>query len=77
MSKFLSSLIIGIIGCLLILVLFNAVKNLVTTAAVVGCEVSCSSNIDCDDENECTDDVCMYPKGCDSICYHSLRDECR
>jgi len=78
MVKFTSIFISVVFGLLLLIVLLNGLKNAMTTGGVViGCEVSCSTNADCDDENNCTNDVCMYPKSCESICYHSLRDDCR
>ncbi len=57
-------------------VLINSVKDIIT-GATIGCEeVECKNNADCDDENDCTDDACMYPKSCESLCYHSIRKEC-
>jgi len=77
MAKLTSIFISVVLGLLLLAVLLNGLKNVVTTGGVViGCDISCSNNADCDDENNCTDDVCMYPKSCESICYHSLLDSC-
>ena len=40
------------------------------TGTAVKCDVECSSDADCDDNNELTRDVCLYPKDCSSKCFN-------
>ncbi len=46
----------------------NKMQVSITGAAVTPiCE--CSSNLDCDDSNICTKDLCLYPETCEaSLC---------
>ena len=70
-------IMIMVVFFIIFVALLSKLEGVTTGSTVLNCEVSCSSNIDCDDENECTKDNCMYPNSCESICYHSLIDNCR
>ncbi|MBD3310274.1 hypothetical protein GF351_03585 [Candidatus Woesearchaeota archaeon] len=39
-------------------------------------EIICSANQNCDDQNRCTRDICIYPGTCKSYCYHELIKGC-
>jgi len=46
----------------------NNLNNTIT-GAVVGRQCRCAENLDCDDDNLCTEDVCLYKENCEaSVC---------
>ena len=78
MDKQIFIIISAVMGLILLVVLMNGLRGAITTGTVMlGCDVGCFSNADCDDENNCTNDVCMYPNSCEALCYHSLLDSCK
>lgn len=47
------------------------------TGAVIGPVCECASDIDCDDNDPCTEDICVYPESCAaSICSHKEIEGC-
>ncbi len=78
MDKSIFIIIVAILGVILLIAVFDGLKSSITAGTVaVGCNIACSSNADCDDENNCTNDVCMYPGSCEALCYHSLIESCK
>ncbi len=78
MAKTIFIVVTVLISIIIFVSLLSILKDAMTTGmSVVGCEISCSDNADCDDENSCTNDVCMYPNSCEAMCVHSLVDSCR
>jgi hypothetical protein len=47
------------------------------TGAVVKPACKCHSNSDCNDNNQCTEDICLYPDSCDaSLCVNKKIENC-
>lgn len=40
-------------------------------------ECECSNNLDCDDNNPCTEDICLYPETCAAAtCINKMIEGC-
>ena len=47
------------------------------TGAVVKPACKCASNLDCGDNNPCTEDICLYPEDCEaSLCVNKKIENC-
>ena len=67
---------IGIIVAIMISVgqIIGSMDNDVT-GHVTKCE--CESDIECDDNNPCTEDICLYPESCAaSNCINKIIENC-
>jgi hypothetical protein len=73
-----SLITIGILVGLMIVVAV-AINNIEgsITGAVVKPACDCNEDSDCDDSNECTEDVCLYPESCDAaLCVNKNIENC-
>ena len=56
-------------------VLINSMNPNITSSVAKGCE--CKSDIECDDGNSCTEDICIYADSCASAkCLHKVIEGC-
>ncbi|MBD3249213.1 hypothetical protein GF336_04150 [Candidatus Woesearchaeota archaeon] len=57
-------------------IMINNFESEITGAAIAPvCE--CSEDADCDDDDRCTEDICLYPESCEaSLCVHDKIESC-
>ncbi len=57
-------------------IMVNNLESEITGAAIAPvCE--CSEDADCDDNDPCTEDICLYPGSCEaSTCVHTNIEDC-
>lgn len=74
-----SALVIAIMLVLMIgLGYFVNNLNGTITGAVVGKQCRCAENIDCDDNNLCTEDMCLYKEDCEAaVCVNKEILNCK
>jgi len=58
-------------------IFINNLEGRITGSVVIPvCE--CSEDADCDDGNECTEDICLYADNCEaSLCIHREIENCK
>ena len=67
------SAVLAIMVC--VAVLINSVNPSMTGAVTKDCE--CKSDVECDDGNSCTEDICIYADSCASAkCLHKIIEGC-
>lgn len=59
-----------------IAVMINNLNGEITGAAI-GAQCKCAQDSDCNDNNQCTKDVCLYPEKCSTAsCAHEVIEGC-
>lgn len=54
----------------------NDLHNTIT-ASVIGPQCKCVEDSDCDDNNQCTEDICLYKETCEAaVCINRLIEDC-
>jgi len=57
--------------------LINGFNSKITGAAVVSpCSLGCVVDEDCDDNNNCTEDICTTINGCNTVCKNDRITDC-
>jgi len=71
--------IISALVCLMVITAYFTTKfggDLTGAISSKNCE--CISNESCDDNDPCTEDICLYPENClASKCIHIEKEECK
>jgi hypothetical protein len=48
------------------------------TGAVIKPQCKCADNADCNDDNPCTEDICLYADNCEAaVCINSRKPGCK
>ena len=74
-----STITISILMVVMVIVgvLINMINGTITGATVYPV-CKCSSDADCDDDNECTEDICLYADDCiSSVCINKKIEGCK
>ncbi|MBW2981843.1 hypothetical protein KY343_03080 [Candidatus Woesearchaeota archaeon] len=61
----------------IVAVLVNNLEGEIT-GAVIKPQCRCIDNSDCDDNNPCTEDICLYADNCKAaVCINDLKSNCQ
>ena len=72
-----SLITIGVVLVIMVSVgiFIGSMDSKVTGAVTKECE--CSSDFDCNDNNPCTEDICLYPETCNAAkCINKIKENC-
>jgi len=76
-TKSIITIAVIIVFMVIIGVFINDLDNKIT-GAVIKPVCECTDDLDCDDNNPCTEDICLYPEDCKaSICIHKEIKDCK
>jgi len=70
--------LIVLIGFMTVIAFFTNNLQSKITGTVVKPVCKCTNNIDCNDQDPCTEDICLYADSCEAaICINKLKEECQ